>query len=66
MRIRMTRNISGTRDGASWPQPGESLDVPPTEADALIAAGVAVAEEGVQRAASRSPGKKAVRPDSGS
>lgn len=44
MLIKMTANITGTRDGVDWPAVGGTLDVPDTEAADLIAAGLAEAE----------------------
>lgn len=39
--VRMAIKISGTRDGADWPNPGQTLDVSPAEAADLIAGGYA-------------------------
>ncbi len=39
MRVRMNLSISGTRDGKRWPEKGEVVDLPDTEAHALIAMG---------------------------
>lgn len=36
MRIRMLHNISGTRDGVPWPDPGEVVDLPDDEALTLL------------------------------
>lgn len=44
MLIKMTANITGTRDGVDWPAVGGTLDVPDSEAADLIAAGLAEAE----------------------
>ncbi|RSN64035.1 hypothetical protein DMH12_04495 [Streptomyces sp. WAC 04229] len=41
MRVRMKATISGTRDGKSWPERGESVDLPEAEAKQLVAAGLA-------------------------
>lgn len=37
----MIRQISGTRDGADWPPPGETVDVTDDEARQLVRSGVA-------------------------
>ena len=46
MKVRMLVRISGTRNGAKWPDPGETLDVSAGEAEDLerIGAGVRVSE----------------------
>ena len=36
----MVTPITGTRDGADWPKPGESVDLPEDEATRLLAAGI--------------------------
>ncbi len=41
MNIRMIGKVSGVRDGKSWPDAGETLDVPDDEAAALCASGLA-------------------------
>ncbi len=41
MLITMKTQISGTRDGADWPAPGGTIDVPDGEAADLIAGGLA-------------------------
>lgn len=41
MLVKMKQQVSGTRDGANWPAKGETIDVPDTEAEALIANGIA-------------------------
>ncbi|ALV45826.1 hypothetical protein MB46_10375 [Arthrobacter alpinus] len=40
--VRMTSQISGTRDGVDWPAPGGTIDVPAEEAATLISHGLAV------------------------
>jgi hypothetical protein len=47
MRVRLRHQISGTRDGAEWPAPGDTIALPDDEARALITTGAAeeVAEE---------------------
>lgn len=45
MRVRMVQQVSGTRDGASWPAPGTEVDLPDFEARALISGGAAVGTE---------------------
>lgn len=42
MLVKMTSDISGSRDGKPWPRPGFTLDVPETEARELIDQGMAV------------------------
>lgn len=41
MRVVMRRQMSGTRDGKSWPAPGGTMDVTQAEADALVRQGMA-------------------------
>lgn len=41
MRVVMTTNIGGYRDGVPWPAPGDSIDVPDHEAVDLVVAGYA-------------------------
>lgn len=41
MRIEMRAQLSGTRDGAEWPAPGQVIDLPDDEAQLLIDAGLA-------------------------
>ncbi|MFI9005099.1 hypothetical protein [Streptomyces sp. NPDC053541] len=36
MRVRMRVKISGTRDGAEWPDRGDTIDLPDDEAEQLI------------------------------
>lgn len=42
MNVRLTTQISGTRNGADWPIPGSVVDLPDAEAKDLIRAGQAV------------------------
>jgi len=35
-KVTMTRQISGTRNGQSWPNPGDSIDLPAAEAEGLV------------------------------
>jgi hypothetical protein len=42
MRIEMRAQLSGTRDGAEWPAPGQVIDLPEDEALLLVAGGLAV------------------------
>lgn len=46
MRVRLTGQISGTRDGQNWPEPGTIVDLPDTEARGLIAGNSAVKVDG--------------------
>jgi hypothetical protein len=39
--VRLTTDISGTRDGQPWPGKGETVDVPDDEAAQLVDAGLA-------------------------
>lgn len=41
MRVRMKTDISGSRDGESWPQRGETLEVSDDEGADLCASGLA-------------------------
>lgn len=41
MRIKMTHQISGTRDGKDWPTPGNEISLPDDEALTLISQGMA-------------------------
>lgn len=43
MRIRMTVEMSGTRNGVPWPKRGEIAELPTAEAAHLVGAGIAVA-----------------------
>lgn len=42
MNVRLTTQISGTRNGADWPAPGSVVDLPEAEARDLIGSGQAV------------------------
>ncbi len=39
MKIKLTDQITGTRNGVRWPEPGEEIDLPDAEAAKLCAAG---------------------------
>lgn len=41
MRIQMTKQISGTRNGLDWPAPGEEIEVSDDEGAALCEQGMA-------------------------
>jgi hypothetical protein len=41
MRVRLTTQVQGTRDGRDWPAAGTEVDLPEAEARALIAGGSA-------------------------
>lgn len=41
MKVQMKSRISGTRDGQDWPEIGEVVDLPDTEAVDLLNAGLA-------------------------
>ncbi len=42
MKIVLTGQISGTRDGKSWPAPGTEIDLPDAEAEGLVKNGTAI------------------------
>lgn len=42
MKVRLTQQVQGTRDGQAWPEPGTEVDLPDAEAQALISGGAAV------------------------
>lgn len=42
MRVRMTTQVSGSRNGQPWPEPGVEVDLPDVEARAAIRSGNAV------------------------
>lgn len=41
MRVRMRVTISGTRNGKPWPPRGKSVDLPDSEAEQMVAGGLA-------------------------
>lgn len=41
MKVRLTQQITGTRDGQPWPAAGEEVDLPESEALALLQGGAA-------------------------
>lgn len=41
MKVQMTKQMSGTRDGADWPAPGETLEVSDDEGRQLVRSGMA-------------------------
>jgi hypothetical protein len=41
MQVRMKVTLSGTRDGEDWPPRGELADLPDTEAEDMVRAGLA-------------------------
>lgn len=66
MKVRMVQRVSGTRDGADWPDVGETLDVSAGEAEALIAAGIAAATDApaakpAKRTAVKNPPENSVK-----
>lgn len=62
MKVRMTTQISGTRDGADWPAPGEVVDLPADEATSYLHAGIAVAVKAeVETATVQAPENAAAR-----
>jgi hypothetical protein len=42
MKVRIKSEITGSRDGQAWPNPGEEIDLPDSEAASLCASGQAV------------------------
>lgn len=59
----MRVSISGTRDGAEWPPIGSVVELPDTEAVALLNAGmVAAAQAEVETAAMPAPKRTRKRP----
>lgn len=42
MKVRLTQQLQGARDGRDWPEPGTEVDLPDDEARALITGGSAV------------------------
>ncbi len=42
MKVRLTQQISGSRNGQAWPEPGTEIDLPDDEGRALIMGGSAV------------------------
>jgi hypothetical protein len=41
MKVRLTQQVQGTRNGQAWPEPGTEIDLPDDEAQALISGGAA-------------------------
>lgn len=39
--VKMTRQVSGTRNGQAWPAAGGSVELPDGEADTLVSLGLA-------------------------
>jgi len=56
------RQISGTRNGVAWPAPGETLDVPQTEAEGLISLGIATAGTAKAPEPTKRPETRTVEP----
>jgi hypothetical protein len=48
VRIRMTIEMSGSRNGQPWPKRGETADLPTAEAAHLVASGIAEEVHGEQ------------------
>lgn len=46
MKIKMTVEMSGSRNGQPWPRRGETVDLPSGEAQHLVASGIAVEVHG--------------------
>lgn len=45
MRVKMRHQMSGTRHGVAWPEPGEHIELPDDEAVTLLGQGMAEAVE---------------------
>lgn len=60
MKVSMVAAISGTRNGADWPKPGEVIDLPDAEAVDMLNAGLARAVEQAEpeKATARSKAEK--------
>lgn len=37
MKVKVLQQITGTRDGKRWPPVGETMELPPAEAEAYVA-----------------------------
>ncbi|MEU0397946.1 hypothetical protein ABZ208_35375 [Streptomyces sp. NPDC006208] len=61
MRIRMLIEMTGTRDGQSWPKKGDEAELPTAQAAHLVASGVAeqVDEEQPARKQPKRGGRRA-------
>lgn len=59
MRVLLTQQISGARDGQPWPAPGNEIDLPDAEARALLTGGNAV------EAGTKAHGEKVLVPPAG-
>ena len=60
MRVQMTVDMSGTRNGLRWPPSGEVVDLPDDEAQSLVSGGMA------QPAPAQPERVEAAVPDTGS
>lgn len=60
MRVRMKAEVSGTRDGRSWPPRGETVELPDDEGAQLCASGIAepVATDDTETATPPKPEKR--------
>lgn len=58
-KVRMLVEISGTRDGERWAPKGETMDLPPQEAEAYAAQGLA---EIVDTPKAKPAAKKSTKP----
>ena len=56
--VRMTKHISGTRNGEPWPAIGETIEVPDHEADQLVHAKLAEIADGESKAGNRKAASK--------
>lgn len=48
--VRMVKQMSGSRDGDDWPEPGNTIDVEQDEARQLVAQGMAENPGGTKQA----------------
>lgn len=65
MKIRMTEQLTGTRNGIRWPKPGEEVELPEHEAAKLLKSGQAepVVDSKEERATTPKPEtRKRARP----
>ncbi|MFB8035878.1 hypothetical protein ACFC5Z_23605 [Streptomyces sp. NPDC056004] len=65
MRVRMRVAVSGTRNGEDWPPAGGVIDLPQSEAETLLAIGIATEadEEPAEENAAAPGGEETATPD---
>lgn len=64
-KLTMKAQISGTRNGTSWPKPGQTIEVSDGEAKALVRNGLAAEPDG-DADTKKAPAKKTTKKASGS